>query len=188
MARFGSASAARSPFGGFVALPAGAQFATPLLDAHHWPELRIVVAVVRGQEKGVSSRLAMQRAALTSPYYSSWLECAPLLYEQAFEALVKKDLEALGVAMQKSYLNMFATMTSSSPPLFYWEPESLALIKSCEQLRREAIGVFETMDAGPQVKCLTLVDQVPAVLKRFQEEHPNVTLYVTTVGGGPCEL
>ena len=42
IARVGSASAARSVFGGFSSLAAGATAARPELSANHWPELRLL--------------------------------------------------------------------------------------------------------------------------------------------------
>ena len=51
IARIGSVSAARSVFGGFVLLPAGAHSARQVFDASHWPDLRIVAAVTRRGSK-----------------------------------------------------------------------------------------------------------------------------------------
>jgi diphosphomevalonate decarboxylase len=69
LARFGSASASRAVFGGFVLLPAGARRARALLPAEHWPELRILVAVVSENAKPVSSRTAMALSRENSPYF-----------------------------------------------------------------------------------------------------------------------
>lgn len=68
LARRGSGSAARSVIPGFAVWHAGSDeesFAEPL-DA---PDLAMVIAIVNSEEKAVSSRDAMKRTALTSPFY-----------------------------------------------------------------------------------------------------------------------
>ncbi len=73
IARIGSVSAARSVFGGFVLLPAGAHSARQVFDASHWPDLRIVAAVTRRGSKPVSSRDAMRETSERSPFYRDWV-------------------------------------------------------------------------------------------------------------------
>jgi diphosphomevalonate decarboxylase len=69
IARAGSASAARSVFGGFVLLPAGARRALQICAPDHWPDLRIVVAVTHRAPKPIASRRAMEETRSSSPYY-----------------------------------------------------------------------------------------------------------------------
>ena len=183
LARLGSASAARALFGGFVLLPAGGCSARQLAPADHWPELRILVAVVAEGVKELSSRLAMERTRMTSPYYRPWVRSAAVELPETVEAVMRRDLERLGRAMRRSYLRMFASMLACDPPVLYWAPESLALIRACEQLRAEGIGAWETMDAGPQVKVLCLADELPRIKERL--EAVGVTLIESRVGGPP---
>ncbi len=67
IARAGSASAARSVFGGFVLLPAGARRARQVCGPEHWPDLRVVVAVTHRAPKPVPSRRAMEETRASSP-------------------------------------------------------------------------------------------------------------------------
>jgi len=46
-------------------------------------------------------------------------------------------------------------------------PESLLIIKIAERLRQEGYAVWETMDAGPQVKLVYRSQDEAALLKRF---------------------
>src|SRR5689334_4475476 len=67
-ARFGSGSAARSIFGGFVEMHAGSapdgsdSYAEPLLESSEWP-LEVVIAVTAKGEKEIGSRSGMTRSA-----------------------------------------------------------------------------------------------------------------------------
>lgn len=184
VARIGSASAARALFGGFTALEAGAAHAVQLRDEHFWPELRIVIAVTQPETKETSSRDGMERARLTSPYYRAWVNDSRLLFTTATEALEERDIEKLGTVARMSYLRMFATMFSSTPPLIYWQPESVSLIRLCEELRREGVTAWETMDAGPQVKMLTLDNDVEHLVSEIEERMPQVKTIVTRPGAG----
>ena len=74
-ARKGSASAARSILGGFVALVPPQWQAVRLASQEHWP-LEVVVAVTSNEAKSVSSGEGMERSRLTSPYYKAWLRDA----------------------------------------------------------------------------------------------------------------
>jgi len=49
---------------------------------------------------------------------------------------------------------MHAVMMTSIPPLFYWHPDTLRLIKSIQRIRKEGLECYYTVDAGPNVHCL----------------------------------
>ena len=185
IARVGSASAARAVFGGFSLLPARGRAARPLFGADHWPELRILVALVSLGEKPVSTREAMERSRATSPYYGSWVRASETELAGAIEALERRDLERLGEAARRSYLRMFGAMLACDPPLIYWLPNSLALIGECEAMRRQGIGVWETMDAGPQVKMLCLATDAPRVAARIRASGAASQIIESRVGGVP---
>lgn len=183
LARFGSASAARAVYGGFTILPKGSRTASPLFSPDHWPELRVLIAIVKKDEKSVSSRKAMELARTTSPFYSKWVESSEQLYQDALEACRQKNLPLLGRAMQQSYLSMFSTMFTSVPPVMYWEPESIAIIQACDEMRKKGIQVWETMDAGPQVKMLCLDSDIEKIQQVLQRLNPTIEVLLSRPGG-----
>jgi diphosphomevalonate decarboxylase len=185
LARTGSASAARSLYGGFVLLPAGARRARQLHGPEFWPELRVLVVVVTRAAKPVSSRAAMERTRLSSPYYRQWIRNSAALLRPALEALEARDLERLGESVLLSYSRMHAAILASAPPLLYWLPLTVAVIQECASLRREGLGAWETIDAGPQVKVLCLERDLPAVRARLSALDPSVELLSCSPGPGP---
>jgi diphosphomevalonate decarboxylase len=154
VARQASASAARSLFGGFAALPAGAQHAWQVAPETHWP-LAMLVAVVSEGPKSVGSTAGMLQVAATSPYYPAWVAQAQASFDSALAAVYRQDLEALGVAMERSTLAMHATMHTASPAVMYWLPATLAAMSAVQTLRQSGTPAWFTMDAGPHVKVLT---------------------------------
>jgi diphosphomevalonate decarboxylase len=153
IARRASASAARSLFGGFVALRLGARSAEPVLDGDAWP-LAMVIAVTATGPKSVSSTDGMRHTLATSPYYRAWVETAPALFAEVERAVRSRDLETLGAAVEQSALMMHASMFAARPAIVYFTPATLRAMERVRTLRRDGTPAFYTMDAGPHVKVL----------------------------------
>jgi diphosphomevalonate decarboxylase len=167
LARRSSASAARSIFGGFAALPAGSattEFlaAAPIADADHW-DVSLCVAVTTTAEKSVGSTQGMGRSASTSPYYTAWLDLAPALYAQVEDAVLRRDLEALGDAAERSSFAMHACAIACAPSVIYWNPATIAVIEQVRALRAAGTLAFATIDAGPHVKVLSASADAPRI-------------------------
>jgi diphosphomevalonate decarboxylase len=185
-ARLGSASAARAVYPGFVLLPAGAEAARPFFPADYWPELRVLVARISDEAKTHSSRDAMEHTRLTSPYYPAWLKDSRVLYKEAQAALGARDLIRLGPLMRASTYRMFGTMLAADPAVMYWRPLTLALLGCIEGLRKQGLHLYETMDAGPQVKILCLERDAPAAQSAIIKALPELEgrISVLKAGGG----
>ena len=185
LARIGSGSAARAIYGGFTMLSAGCRSARQIFDAGHWPELRLLVAITEHSPKKISSREAMQLTRSSSPYYNAWTRSSRQLAGEARQALGQRDLPRLGQAMRCSYLRMFAVMMAAQPPILYWYPESLTLIRLCGALREQGLTAWETMDAGPQVKIITTCNHLATVRQQIEQSGATVEILEATVGDGP---
>ena len=155
LARASSASAARSVFGGWVALETDATAATPILPATTW-DVALVVAVTDAGPKAIGSTEGMNHCSKTSPVYSAWLARAPGVFAQARRALEQRDIEALGQATEESTWLMHATMLTADPAVVYLAPKTLELIKMVRERRSPRVPAYFTTDAGPHVKVLTL--------------------------------
>lgn len=160
LARRASASAARSVLGGFVELPAGMPgddgvAATQLHAPSHWPDLRLVVAVVSEGRKDVGSRDGMGLSKRTSPYFQAWIDAAPAMAAEVRRGIAERNLAQLGPALEHSFSTMHALALSTSPMTIYWQPASVAALKTVQRLREsEGVAVYATMDAGPHVKAV----------------------------------
>lgn len=184
LARLGSGSACRSVYGGWTAWEAGAEEAVPLFSREYWPEVRVLALLVEEGPKPLGSRDAMELCRRTSPYFPAWVADGPGLWQRARHALERQDWEELGHCTRLSYLRMFATMLGADPPVLYWKPNSLRLLVLAEQLRAQGLAVFETMDAGPQVKLLCLEPDLPAVLQFLRSEVSDLRWMEARPGSG----
>lgn len=187
LAREGSVSAARSVMGGFVALERQKEYAYTALKTSDWPTLRMVIIVVDPQEKSISSRTAMSICEKTSPLWLEWIDKSQKWFEESLLAVRSYDLEKLGYFMGLSYRTMFATMLTSTPAILYWKEASLDLIQACHQWRKEGLGCWETMDAGPQVKILCEEKDLPLLKERLSNSFGDLPYYVDEIGSGTAE-
>lgn len=169
VARQGSGSAARSLFGGFVSMAAGQRqdgedaVAEPLLPADAWP-LSVVIAITTHAAKPVASGAGMERSRHTSPMYPGWLSSVDDDLETARAAVMARDFQKLAAVSEHSCLKMHAVMLSSRPPLMYWTGATMACMQRIRELREvKGLGVFFTVDAGPQVKAVCLPGDAPQV-------------------------
>ncbi len=190
LARMGSASAARSIFGGFAGLFGGshrldnAAYAHPLA-VHHDMKLHLIVAVVDDQPKAISSRDAMVATKATSPFFERFVDESDADFLAGSKALLEGSFSTLGTIMEQSTLKMFATMWTATPAIVYWQPLSLAVINAIYALRREHGPVaFFTMDAGPNVKILCEEHNFPLVLRAIAALGVTKNILCTTPGEG----
>ena len=161
LARRGSGSAARSLFGGIVELYAGIRddgldsFAEPVLSPESWP-LTVVVVITELGQKSVNSTTGMGGSALTSPFYSAWVDTGTDDLAAMRLAIATRDFEQLGELAEYSCLKLHALMMSTRPALLYWNAATMTSIHAVRELRASGIPVYFTIDAGPQVKALCL--------------------------------
>lgn len=169
VARQSSASAARSLFGGFVELGAEADGARVIAEPDHWA-VTMLVAVIAAGPKPIGSTGGMVHTAQTSPYYPTWVEGAPRVFDAVKRAVLERDFAGLARAMEHSTLLMHATMIAADPPVLYFRGPTVELTHELMRLRAAGRALGFTMDAGPNVKVLTPredADELARLLARF---------------------
>lgn len=180
IARRGSASAARSIFGGFVELHSGSQpdgsdsFAEPILDREDWP-LEVVVAITQSGKKATSSTTGMLSTAGTSPFFDTWVSSAPAKLAEMREAILALDFQHVGELTEQSCLAMHSLMFTTVPSLIYWNEGTISVIREVQRLRASGTECYFTIDAGPQVKIIcepansasivSTISELPAVVE-----------------------
>ncbi|NNE17033.1 MAG: diphosphomevalonate decarboxylase, partial [Myxococcales bacterium] len=188
LARRSSASAARSVFGGFVELAAGAPgedglAARPIAPPGHW-DLRLVVAITAAGPKFVGSTEAMERSRTTSPFYDAWVASAPRWCDAVKQAIHDRDLELLGTAMEQSTLSFHCCAITSQPSTLYWSPATIAAFQTVTHLRASGVPVWSTMDAGPHVKALCEAVDATRVADALKQTPGVLRVLFTTPGSG----
>jgi diphosphomevalonate decarboxylase len=181
LARTGSGSACRSVYGGFVEWRpvGGGSVVEPVAAKEHW-RLRILVAVTSERPKAIGSSAGMRRTAATSPYYRSWIESGTADLAEVRAGIVGRSLARVGAAAERNCMRMHAAAMAAVPPLVYWEPATLAVMRRVWELRERGVEAYFSIDAGPQVKVLcedgsagaveSAIAAVPGVLRVLAAE------------------
>ena len=181
-ARRGSASAARSVYGGFAALDPD-EGASTVLDPDDWP-LEVVIAITSDARKAVPSTAGMERSRRTSPFYQAWTASAQADFNAALAAVRGRDFDALAEVAEHSCGKLHALMLSTRPSLVYWNAATINAIHAVRDLRRRGAAVFYTVDAGPQVKAVCLPGAAEVVAARLGEARDVKRVVRVGLGGG----
>ena len=79
---------------------------------------------------------------------------------------------------------MHAVMMTTDPPLVYWNAGTIEGIHRVRSLRRTGVGVFFTIDAGPQIKAVCLPGDTEKVRDAFDDLPGVRDIHVTGLGPG----
>jgi diphosphomevalonate decarboxylase len=168
LARRSSASAARSLFGGYVELDAGAVAAREedLLAARSVATsdalpLTVLVCVTTDAPKAVGSTDGMRVTMRRSPYAQAWLAEAPRLHAHLRDALFAGDLPRVGELAEASALAMHASAIAAG--VVYWNAATLSAIACVRALREAGLHAYASIDAGPHVKALVRTEHAREV-------------------------
>jgi len=176
LGRLGSGSASRSFWPGFVEWRAGVRAdgldsqGLPLLE--RWPDLRIGILMVNTNMKPISSRVAMERTVLSSPFYAAWPEKQAKDLHQLKAAIAVQDFVAFGRIAENNALAMHSLMLTAIPPILYAEPATIAAMHQIWQHRSNGLSLYFTQDAGPNLKLLFLEKDTLMVKQLF----PNLQI------------
>lgn len=184
IARLGSGSASRSIPSGYVEWCTGKtheeSVAYSIAPTEHWALVDIIGVISTGH-KDVGSREG-HGTALTSDYQTARVSTAPARLERCKEALFSRDFSMFAEVVEHDSNMMHAVMMTSRPALFYWQPASLLLMESVRRWRSEGLKVCYTLDAGPNVHCLTTLDDADEVEQRVRAL--NGVQYILRAGVG----
>jgi len=176
LARFGSGSASRSVFGGFVEWRAGLEpdgsdcYARPLFGPEHWPALVDLVLIVKAAPvKTVRSEEAMQSTVATSPTYAHRLAELPVRLRKIRAAIGARDSRRLFPLVMEECDSFREVCETTRPSLDYLTTTSRALLAEVRTINREAgrpVAAY-THDAGAHLHIFTLAKDAAKVRRRL---------------------
>ncbi len=191
LARRGSGSACRSVPGGFVLWDAcdasvgsgdDCSFGRTIAPAGHW-DLCDVVAIIESAHKATGSTEGHPLAD-TSPLQAARVASTPERLARCQSAILSRDFPALADVIEEDTLTMHAVMMTSAPPLLYWRPATLALMRAIHAWRKDGLPAAFTIDAGPNVHCLCPAD-VASQVELLIRSIPGVqNVLISQVGDG----
>lgn len=189
LARTGSGSASRSIPGGYCEWARGESdldsFSVSILPQDGW-DLSDLIVLLSHSHKKVGST-AGHSSANTSPYQPARIQDAARRLDICRKAIHERDFSALAEISEEDSTLMHAVMMTQHPPLFYWEPRSLAIIKEVKEWRATGLPCFTTLDAGPNVHVICPTEVRNDVYTNIHALVPDSQILVSGVGG-PAHL
>lgn len=79
---------------------------------------------------------------------------------------------------------MHACNLTANEPFTYFESETIKAIKLVEDLRKQGIECYYTIDAGPNVKILCTLRNRKEIISAVQKSLTNVKIVVASFGPG----
>ncbi|MBI2602278.1 MAG: diphosphomevalonate decarboxylase [Deltaproteobacteria bacterium] len=154
LARYGSGSACRSFWGGFVRWYRGVsvdqQTVSQIFPATHWA-LRDRIVILSAERKSLSSTDG-HKLAWTSPLFAKRLAVLEERGKRIEDALARKDLSRLGPLLEEEALEMHEVMKQSRPPCVYLGEDTHRFLDTLRKVRQqEHLACYFTLDAGPNV-------------------------------------
>lgn len=184
-ARLGSGSASRSVPAGYVEWHAGENhfdsYAQSIASPDHW-DLCDVIVVLQTQHKKVGSK-AGHRIADSSPLQYARVADAARRLELCRYAIKLRDFTSFAEVVEQDSNIMHAVMISSKPPLLYWNPETLTIMKAVTAWRADGLAVAYTLDAGPNVHLICEKAALQDVIAEVQKILPDPQLFQCSPGG-----
>lgn len=156
IARLGSGSAARSIHGGFVYWNRGTSHETSFAEQICGPEefdMNAVIAIIHEGRKDITSDVG-HRLAHTSPFNDVRIKLAQEQAKDIKKAILDDDFSEVGKIAEENCKYMHCVMVTSHPPLLYWHPDTLRLVKATDQIRKDGVECYFTIDAGPNIHYL----------------------------------
>jgi diphosphomevalonate decarboxylase len=189
LARRGSGSACRSVPGGFTEWRMGTgdlnSYAVCLAPPEYW-DLVDCLAMLDSSHKPTGSTEGHALAG-TSPLQAARVADAPRRLDLCRNAIRQRDFEALAEIVELDSNLMHAVMMTSTPPLFYWQPATLAVLQAVRAARRGGLAVCATLDAGPNVHVISTGGDAPRA-RTLLESIPGVDEVRLARAGGPARL
>ena len=200
--RRGSGSASRSLSGGFVEWRMGTRIdgkdsvAYSVAPRAHWPDIRVIIAVVSAERKAVGSTDGMARSVATSDLlrHRAMNLVEPRL-ALAKAAVLARNFSALAEMAMIDSNQFHATCLDTFPPVFYLNDISRRIIQLVHALNAaEGVTVAGyTFDAGPNAVLFTEGPHAAALLlaalkAHFPSEAPNFVTGVALADVNSLEL
>lgn len=186
LARQGSGSACRSIPSGFVEWLDGdtsdTSYATQIFPPDHWA-ITDVVAVVSEGRKEVSTSVG-QQTAKSSPFMEVRKSHMKEKNEEVKKLIAEKNFAEFGQLIEQEALELHTIMLTQYPPLIYWTPGTLSIMKMVSHWRKEGIAVYFTINTGQNIHLICEAENVDNVQAKLKELKDVKDVIVNTPGEG----
>ncbi|MBI2599847.1 diphosphomevalonate decarboxylase [Candidatus Daviesbacteria bacterium] len=186
LARQGSGSACRSIPSGIVEWLDGdtseTSYAVQIFQPSYW-EIADVVAIVSQSKKDVPTSIG-QQTAKSSPFMQTRKAHMAEKNRIIKELIKSKDFTSFGQLLESEALELHAIMITQTPPLIYWQPNTILMMKLVQKWRQEGLEVYFTINTGQDVHIIVEQKNVKELTNRLKKMEEVREVIVNTPGEG----
>lgn len=168
LARQGSGSACRSIPSGFVEWLDGntsnSSYAIQIFPPDYWGIVDVVV-VISKEKKEVSSSTGHQ-AANTSAFFQIRVSKMTEKNELIKKMIKERNFKKFGELIEQEALEFHAITLTQNPPLIYWTPNTVLLMKAVRKWRKQGLSVYFTLDTGQDIHLICQVKDAEKVSRK----------------------
>ena len=186
LARQGSGSACRSIPDGFVEWLDGntsdTSFALSIFPPDYF-EIVDVVTVVSTDKKFLATSEG-QQSARTSPFFEKRLDLIKNKIDRVKKAIEDKNFSEFGELIETEALEFHSILFTSNPPLFYWTPETVRLMKFVQKIRSEGLECYFTINTGQDIHLIVQEKDLNALKDRLKKVAEIKNIIVNSPANG----
>lgn len=186
LARQGSGSACRSIPGGFVEWLDGdtseTSYAVQIFPPKSWA-IADVVAIISQGRKVVSSTIG-QQAVHTSPFLKARVSQMAEKNKLLKKLIKERNFERFGNLVEAEALQFHAITLTQNPPLIYWTPNTVLLMKLVQNWRSKGLAVYFTVDTGQDIHIFVEQKNVNTLKAKLKTLKEVKDIIVNTPGEG----
>lgn len=170
LARLVSGSACRSIPDGFVEWFEGenneSSYAVSLFPPDYWDVYDVVVVV--SEEKKEVRTTQGQKLVFSSPFIKERLVKIPEKIRQIKKLIKEKKFTEFGELVEAEALEMHAIIMTSIPPLVYWYPETVNIMRLVRKWRKEGFPVYFTINTGHDIHLICQKENVKKLTEKLK--------------------
>jgi phosphomevalonate decarboxylase len=164
--RLGAGSATRSLAGSFAIWYAdkdGKSYAEPIVEPDA-VDLGMIILPISSSIKTDEAHSEV----LSSPMFKARLRHVQKLVKAMEEDIRTGDIATIGRLAEEDTLNLHASTMTGKAHMILWEPETLRIIRTVQQMRLEGTPVWYSIDTGPSVFLNTYINNMGLVAERLR--------------------
>lgn len=133
--------------------------------------LAMIMLVLDGNKKIISSRKGMELCSKTSTNFEEWIKQSEIDYANMKKYLKENDFEKVGNLTEENAIRMHGTTLTANPPFSYLTEKTYEAMEYVKELRKNGEKCYFTMDAGPNVKVLCLEEDLEKLTEIFEKKY-----------------
>lgn len=187
LARQGSGSACRSIPSGIVEWLDGktseTSYAVQIFAPSFW-DIVDVVAVVSNQRKDISTSVG-QKTARSSKFMPVRVAFMPEKNKLVKKLIAEKNFAEFGELIEEEALEFHAITLTQHPPIIYWLPTTILIMKLVQKWKKEGLPVYFTINTGQDIHLICMQKDADKVVEKLRELGDVVKdIIINTPGEG----